>query len=165
MEKPLLDEVVLLDAGTLITLDCYYGLLEIRSRKPGTEIHVPKLVLEKEYIPPKEKAEYKEAYSKVYIKEVRAIEDDDTKVFDRFYNKIWPKVGKSPVRERKNRGEAWALSLGIRLIELGFCSKVVFITSEKVPSRERFRAIAEEMGCPAGRFMVEGIDYLLELIR
>ena len=163
MEELLLDEVVLLDAGTLITLDCEYELLEIQPGKLGVGIHVPKLVL-KEYRPPPEKAEYLKVYSEVCIKELRTIENRDSRLVDLFYLEIWPEIGKSPVRETKNMGEAWALSLGIRLLELEICPKVTLITSERKSSRERFMAIAKKMRCPEGKLIVEEINYLLELL-
>lgn len=162
MEKPLLDEIILLDAGALIILDWKYELLEICPRKLGVGIHIPKLVL-KEYRPPKEKAEYVEAYSKVYLEEVKAIENGDSRVVD-FFEEVWDQIGRSPIRPTRNRGEAWALALGIRLLEQGLCSRIVFITGENPHSKERFAAIAEKVGCSEGQFIVEEVGYLLNLI-
>ncbi|GEM_PF-5809483 len=162
MERSLPDEVVLLDAGTLITLDWKYELLELCPKEPNIGIHIPKLVLA-EYKPPEEKLSYLEAYSRVYLEEVRKVENYDDRVVELFYD-VWSKIGKSPERRTKNRGEAWAVALGIRLLELRLCSKVVFITSERPLSRERFMEIAEEKGCHRGQFIVEKIEYLLILL-
>jgi hypothetical protein len=104
-----------------------------------------------------------EAYIKVYLEEIRAIEDGDPRVVDLF-EEVWDKIGKSSIRPTRNRGEAWALALGIRLLEQGLCSRIVFITGENPHSKERFAAIAERMGCSEGQFIVEEVGYLLNLI-